>query len=346
MATATVRIYSTKSGYNLAANTPRQALPNANLGGLNWVKEVWSAKCLPKLRVFLWSIIKGAIPLGEKLQRRGLLTNVACPRCGEVETPMHVFFLCSFAQKVWQKVALTTPILIDAVDDFQSALVLFRKISCLPPSSISSPVLPWICWSLWMVRNRLIFEDKNLSPNKIMLRGLVSAREWIQAQDNLSQENKRQPQGIQFHKEDGSNQRTTCNSVASWNSTTRKAGLAWIISTPTANQLHEGSLCTENVTSPLMAEALALRSGLLAAAALDITSIRVCSDCQTLIRAIQNRHQIKEIFGIVSDIMQISSAFASISFSFVPQSENRKADLLAKQALFSFALFSFASVLV
>lgn len=54
-------INSTKSGYNLSENTPRQAPPNANLGGFNWIKEIWSAKCSPKLRVFLWSIIKGAI---------------------------------------------------------------------------------------------------------------------------------------------------------------------------------------------------------------------------------------------------------------------------------------------
>ncbi|KAF3507851.1 hypothetical protein F2Q69_00004818 [Brassica cretica] len=122
---------------------------------------------------------------------------------------------------------------------------------------------------------------------------------------------------------------------ASWNVTTRRAGLAWIIATPTSTQTHDGSLCTENVKSPLMAEALALRSGLLAVASLDITSIRVYSDCQTLIRAIQNKLQIKEIFGIVSDIMQISSAFESISFSFVPRSENQKADCLAKRALIS-----------
>ncbi|KAF3603129.1 hypothetical protein F2Q69_00034799 [Brassica cretica] len=90
-----------------------------------------------------------------------------------------------------------------------------------------------------------------------------------------------------------------------------------------------------NISSPLMAEALALRSSLLAAAALDITNIRVCSECQTLIRALQNSHQIKEIFGIVSDIIQISFAFASISFSFFPRSENRKANLLAKRDMFS-----------
>ncbi|XP_033133966.1 polygalacturonase [Brassica rapa] len=234
---------------------------------------------------------------------------------------MHAFFLCSFVQEVWQKAPLTKTVYIDATDDFQAVLVKFRHVTCLPPSGISSPVLPWICWSLWTARNRLIFEDKKLNPNEVMLRSLVSAREWIQAQENLPQKHKCYLKGPSFtgtmH---GSKQTTTCNSDASWNSTTRKAGLAWIISTLTSNQLHEGSLRTEKP-----------------AADLDIISLKVCSDCQTLIRAIQNRPQIKEIFGIVFDIMQIFSAFASISFCFVPRSENRKTDLLGKQALVSSA---------
>ena len=328
-------IYSTKSGYNLAANTPRHAHPIAVMGEFNWIKEVWSAKCSPKLRVFMWSIIKGAIPLGENLQRRGLLTNVNCTRCGEVETPMHIFFNCAFAQEVWQRVPLTTRPSIEANDNFQSMLVKFRQVSCLPPSGISSPVLPWICWSLWTARNKLIFEDKTLNPKEAMLRGLVSAREWIQAQGTITQKSRALPQGTRLRGEAGTDNSSTCNSDASWNVTTRRAGLAWIIATPTSTQTHDGSLCTENVKSPLMAEALALQSGLLAVASLDITSIRVYSDCQTLIRAIQNKLQIKEIFGIVSDIMQISSAFESISFSFVPRSENQKADCLAKRALIS-----------
>lgn len=66
--------------------------------------------------------------------------------------------------------------------------------------------------------------------------------------------------------------------------------------------------------SPLLAEAIALRSGILAAIDLEITSIRIFSDCQTLIRAIENKQPVKEIFGIVFDIRQISSVFVSISF--------------------------------
>lgn len=330
-------IYTTKSGYNLAANTPRQISLSTNLQEFNWVKDVWSIKAPPKLRVFIWSILKKAISLGENFQRRGLLSNIACPRCGDLETPMHAFFLCSFAQEVWQKAPITSMVQIDAADDFQSFLVKSRQIKCLPPTGITTPILPWLCWSLWIARNKLIFDDRKLTPSEVILSVLTSAREWVQAQDTIPQKHKGSPQAAPLHRDDRTRQITTCNTDASWNSTTRKAGLAWIISSPTSNHTHEGSLCTGNVKSPLIAEALAIRSGLLAAADLDITNLRICSDSQTLIRAIQNRHQIKKVFGIIFDIMQISSAFASISFSFVPRSENRQADLLAKRALFQSA---------
>ena len=56
------------------------------------------------------------------------------------------------------------------------------------------------------------------------------------------------------------------------------------------------------VTSPLIAEALALRSALTAALNLDLTRIKMFSGNSTLIRAINNDVQIKEISGIVKDI--------------------------------------------
>ena len=51
-----------------------------------------------KLRVFLCSIFKKAILLGEDLLRRGILRNSTCPRCGDVKTETHIFFSCPFSQ--------------------------------------------------------------------------------------------------------------------------------------------------------------------------------------------------------------------------------------------------------
>nr|VDC94543.1 unnamed protein product [Brassica oleracea] len=83
------------------------------------------------------------------------------------------------------------------------------------------------------------------------------------------------------------------------------------------------------VTSPLIAEALALRSALTAALNLDLTRIKVFSGNSMLIGAINNDVQIKEIFGIVKDIPQIASVSVDIPFSFFSRNLNREADELA-----------------
>ncbi|CAG7880069.1 unnamed protein product, partial [Brassica rapa] len=74
---------------------------------------------------------------------------------------------------------------------------------------------------------------------------------------------------------------------------------------------------------------LALRLGLIAAVNLDVNKIRMLSDNSTLIRAIKNDIQIKEIFGIVQDIQAIASVPVDISFSFISRDFNIEADDLA-----------------
>lgn len=99
---------------------------------------------------------------------------------------------------------------------------------------------------------------------------------------------------------------------------------------------NKGSLIHDFVSSPLIAEALAVRSSLYHAASLEITSIRVCSDNQTLIRAINQQQQVKEIIGIVTDILKFASTFVNFSASHLSRDLNRETDQLAKSTLRGF----------
>lgn len=47
----------------------------------SWLKDVWSSKTAKKLKLFMWSIIIGALPVGMELQRRGMISESLCPRC-------------------------------------------------------------------------------------------------------------------------------------------------------------------------------------------------------------------------------------------------------------------------
>jgi len=49
------------------------------------------------------------------------------------------------------------------------------------------------------------------------------------------------------------------------------------------------------------------------AATMKLSKLRVCSDSLTLIAAINNKQQMKEIVGIVRDIQEISAALHSVT---------------------------------
>ncbi|ESQ29341.1 hypothetical protein EUTSA_v10023819mg [Eutrema salsugineum] len=94
------------------------------------------------------------------------------------------------------------------------------------------------------------------------------------------------------------------------------------------------SLSMDHISSPLMAESLALRSALSQTAAEDIRKILVESDSLQLIRAINNCSTVFEIHGILEDILTVSSFFEAITFKFIPRCLNGTAESLAKKALY------------
>lgn len=68
------------------------------------------------------------------------------------------------------------------------------------------------------------------------------------------------------------------------------------------------------MNSPLIGEALAVREGLFMAANQGVSNLWLCSDNRTLVGAIINKTQRKELRGIINDILDISSAFVSVKF--------------------------------
>ncbi|KAF2539664.1 hypothetical protein F2Q68_00020317 [Brassica cretica] len=73
---------------------------------------------------------------------------------------MHTFFTCPFAIGVWKSILFHRVVHIATEDEFEKVLTLFKDKLCLPPTRISRNILMWICWSIWLATNSLIFEAK------------------------------------------------------------------------------------------------------------------------------------------------------------------------------------------
>ncbi|WZY87807.1 hypothetical protein YC2023_044542 [Brassica napus] len=125
----------------------------------------------------------------------------------------------------------------------------------------------------------------------------------------------------------------TCNSDASWIQVTKMAGLAWVLSDSRNDEVHTGQARSLSVSSPLMAEALAIKGLLLAASHLSSPNVWIKSDSLELIRAINSNTFPMELYGVLKDIEFLSAPFDFIFFSHVSRLCNSRADSLAKNAL-------------
>lgn len=131
------------------------------------------------MQIFMWKIFQDALPLGEALQRRGILsTNVKCARCGDTEMADHLFVHCRFTKRVWEFLPTTTPLTVLPTMNVEQALQLGNNLTNLPPTGVSLALFPWFAWSIWTSRNSLIFENLDLSPKAIANKAIRLAREW------------------------------------------------------------------------------------------------------------------------------------------------------------------------
>ncbi|CAN6804761.1 unnamed protein product, partial [Brassica oleracea] len=153
-------------------------------GEFNWSKNVWNLPCSPKVKLFVWKLFKGALPVGERLVERHIEADPKCKRCGDSESIIHLSFHCRFAQQVWLFAPLVTEVDFRGIIDLESNWTLLCAAQCLPPTGIvSGSLVPWVLWSLWKARNKFVFEGHSVSPEDTLSTAIGLAQKWSINQD-------------------------------------------------------------------------------------------------------------------------------------------------------------------
>ncbi|XP_013639114.1 PREDICTED: uncharacterized protein LOC106344250 [Brassica oleracea var. oleracea] len=329
--------YSTKSGY--ALGILEKCAWEKDQQPLEWQKHIWSAKTIPKIREFLWRIVKKAIPVSENLSKRGV-PPFNCKRCGAHEDDLHVFLTCPFAEEVWNLL----PVRIRPAASLLSMAELIKAGSTytpLPPSGLSDPMWPWVLWNLWKSRNQLMFENRGFSAQETALKCILDAKEWSSAQDHRDRRPLAPPLGPPSAP-------STCRSVpppsfpldvlackvdAAWDSSSGGCGIGGIFSGNNLKRIPNLSESRSHVSSALMAEAIAVRLAVVTAVYSNVRSLAVLTDSLSLVTLLKKEATQPELFGIMFDIYHALSYFDRISFHFISRTFNGEADLVAKSAL-------------
>ncbi|XP_058761127.1 uncharacterized protein LOC131634472 [Vicia villosa] len=125
---------------------------------------VWKSKAPFKNKAFGWRILVNRLPTKDLLKVRGISfpnSSLNCVFCGyALETMEHIFFKCSIVKLVWRDIAEWIG-MSDVTDEDPKGSFMFcynfYKRMKMKEGRLSCIWLA-ITWSIWLVRNRIIFQ--------------------------------------------------------------------------------------------------------------------------------------------------------------------------------------------
>ncbi|KAL0386164.1 UNVERIFIED_CONTAM: hypothetical protein Sradi_3010700 [Sesamum radiatum] len=161
--------YSVHSGYKLYRSglVSRAVASSSSLPQLARWNFVWKTPVPPEVSLFIWRVCRNILPTSSNLARRGAIGGGYCPWCGiELEDIFHTLVRCHFARLVW---ALSHIPWRYIMTNSTGPEIWIRELhNNLDREGFGRALL--IYWFLWWTRNKLIFENVQLSADEVMER--------------------------------------------------------------------------------------------------------------------------------------------------------------------------------
>jgi hypothetical protein len=114
-------------------------------------REVWKTRVPPRIRVFLWQLIRSRLPSGVQVAKRNGPTNGACAFCGEQEDCNHIFFSCHLAKLAWAGARELLQCSWNPTGAGQ--FILSGSLRRLAWFTFAAQ-----CWALWNIRNKFTIQ--------------------------------------------------------------------------------------------------------------------------------------------------------------------------------------------
>ncbi|KAG7567744.1 Ribonuclease H domain [Arabidopsis thaliana x Arabidopsis arenosa] len=279
--------------------------------------KIWEVKTIPKIKMFLWRALSGALAVSVCLQAHGMNSDPQCAMCEDaIESISHVLFNCWPAREVWEIVNITFPPhgFTDSIHDNIAFLLKVMK-----QESVSLRIrmaIPWLLWGIWKHRNEVLYAGKQGELNALVSHGIEEAEEWnkikeLQPQTSMSNVPVLRREGhwvkppIDFLK---------CNLHMSWLNDSHMCGGAWIVRNHQGDAVfhaREMFLPTSNrIAAELRGMLWVLRSLL----DLHLDNIEIWSDCSADIEAIIDPSNWPRYHSYLDKVHRLISSFGQIVF--------------------------------
>ena len=147
-------MYSVRSAYWLYGEISRQALQSSSTGegdkGL-W-NSIWKLLVPPKVRHFLWRVVRYALLTKINLLKWNVVADGLCELCRESnEDSLHALWLCDTVKAIWMSDQSFSFLHSKRFSSFTDALLLLRKEAS--PRLVEHFIM--VVWCIWENRNRV-----------------------------------------------------------------------------------------------------------------------------------------------------------------------------------------------
>ncbi|KAG7593406.1 Reverse transcriptase domain [Arabidopsis thaliana x Arabidopsis arenosa] len=312
--------YSVKSGHWLVNRvaTAMEGIPE-DIKTINKIKErVWKLQTAPKIKMFLWRALSGALAVADCLQTHGLAVNPMCPLCRvEEETITHVLFKCPLAAAVWHLTTLPHPdqgFGVSITVNIQHVLSMMERAD-LP--STTTAAIPWLLWEIWKARNSTLYAGKANDPNFVLVTALEASDEWLKQQVISDQEGlrlQRRNPGLVTRWVKPAVGQLKCNLHAFWVKNTVHYGGAWLVRDHNGEVILHAREAFIPMVNRVAAELRCFLWCLQSLHNVRIYSCEIWSDCNAAIQAITQPLAWPKYSSLLDKILQVMQGMQSIRF--------------------------------
>eukprot|EP00253_Pinus_taeda_P006425 PITA_06425 len=166
-----------KGNGNFSLKEARNILEKDEQGEIQpWSSKVWDSLLWPKIRTFLWLLMRNKTLTCDNLCKKGFEGPSRCHMClKEQESLNHIFNTCEWASQLWGWMEGILTSSDRQIDSIHSTILNWRTYfsGTQRVNSIWKSAPGFLLWSIWKERNRRIFEDEhrniNFSKDSIIL---------------------------------------------------------------------------------------------------------------------------------------------------------------------------------
>uniref|UniRef100_A0A803PD31 Uncharacterized protein n=1 Tax=Cannabis sativa TaxID=3483 RepID=A0A803PD31_CANSA len=324
-------IFSVKSAYHLANSAslpPSSSNPSFFTA---WWKTLWNLNLPPKVKNFSWRVYHHILPVAINLFLRKTIPHPCCSICrNPTETVTHALLDCPRAAKIWKASPLRSFYVSNQhVDVKKFMLNGFDQLS-----KENLILLLTTMWAIWNFRNKKLFANSNMAPVDVVawINSFIS--DYQEAVCNVKRYRTVQTLHVSGIEKTVPQNCYRLNMDAALCAEQSKLGFGAVIKDWRGNLVAGLSIPTAGNFQPLMAEALALRAGLIWCHHIKIPLAVVETDSKLLVDKVHGqKSDLSALSDVVEDIRSSLSLFPNVGLRHVNRKLNCNAHRLARRAL-------------